>query len=107
MAYRVITLRRAEADICSIVRWLAKRSRPGALAWLDAYDALVVRLRHSASACGAAAEEPEIAMSLKQAFFRTRRGRSYRAIFVIVGDEVRILRVRGPGQEVVEPDEIV
>ncbi len=50
-------------------------------------------------------------MSLKQAFFRTRRGRSYRAVFVIVGDivgdEVRILRVRGPGQELIEPDEIV
>ena len=107
MTYRVVTLRRAEADIRSIARWLAKHSQSGAIAWLDAYDGLVEKLRHSASVCGPAAEASDIDLPLKQAFFRTRRGRSYRAIFLIVGDEVRILRVRGPGQDAIEPDEIV
>lgn len=107
MTYRVVALRRAEADICAIVHWIAKRSQTGAIAWLDAYDSLVKRLRYSPLACGPAAEDTEIELPLKQAFFRTRRGRSYRAIFVIVGSEVRILRVRGPGQDAIEPNEII
>lgn len=36
MTYRVVTLRRAEADIREIARWLDERSHAGAMAWLDA-----------------------------------------------------------------------
>ena len=107
MTRRVITLRRAEADIRSIVHWLSKHSRAGARSWLDAYDRLVRRLSRSADACGGAAESFDTEFPIKQAFFRTPRGRTYRAIFLIAGDEVRILRVRGPGQAPVDPDELV
>lgn len=107
MKYRVITLRRAESDIRSIVRMLAEHSHSGALNWLEAYDKLVDRLSYSADLCGPAAEASRMGLSLKQAFFRTRRGRTYRAIFLVIGEEVRILRVRGPGQAPVDADEFV
>jgi hypothetical protein len=38
--------------------------------------------------------------------FRTRRGRTYRALFVIRGDIVQILCVRGPGEKPVKPEDI-
>ena len=34
-----------------------------------------------------------------------RAGRTYRALFVVVGDEVRVLRVRGSGQPPLKPEE--
>lgn len=63
-------------------------------------------LGRNAGACSAAAEAREIGLPIKQAFFRTRKGRTYRAVFLIVGDEVRVLRVRGPGQASVDPDSL-
>ncbi len=39
-------------------------------------------------------------------FFKTPHGRTYRGVFTIVDDEIRVLRVRGPGQPSLEPDEL-
>ncbi len=39
-------------------------------------------------------------------FFRTRRGRRYRALFEIRENRVLILHVRGPRQNLVSPDEL-
>jgi hypothetical protein len=38
--------------------------------------------------------------------FKTRRGRAYRALFLIRGDVVFVLHVRGPGQRPLEPGEL-
>jgi hypothetical protein len=46
----------------------------------------------------AAVENSDCQIALKQALFSTRHGHIYRAVFAIVGHQVRILRVRGPGQ---------
>jgi plasmid stabilization system protein ParE len=106
MSYRVVTLRRAEADVRSIARWIAERSTQGAASWLDAYDGLLRFLAEQADSCAVAQENDDGAIPLKQALFRTRRGRTYRAVFTIVGNEVRILRVRGPGQPPLLEDEL-
>jgi hypothetical protein len=45
-----------------------------------------------------APENEFVAREIRHIVFRTRHGRPYRALFTIVGNEVRILRVRGPGQ---------
>ena len=53
---------------------------------------------------------PRSARSLKTRYgtimFRARAGRTYRALFTIVGNEVRVLRVRGAGQAPMTPDDI-
>ena len=38
--------------------------------------------------------------------FKTRQGRTYRALFVIRGVSVHILCVRGPGERPVQPEDI-
>ena len=104
--FQVKELARARADIRDIATWLAERSPQGAASWLDAYDRLVARLGQSAESFGSAAENEDCAFDIRQALFKTGRGRVYRAIFYIDGDTVNILRVRGPGQALVQPDEL-
>ena len=104
--FQIHELRRAQADVRSIAHWLAERSPQGAQAWLRAYDDMVGRLKQQAESCGPASENKDCELDVRQALFKTRRGRVYRAMFVIEGQDVYILRVRGPGQAPVEPDEL-
>jgi len=104
--FRVHELRRAQADVRSIAHWLAQRSPQGAQAWLRAYDEMISRLEQKPESCGLAMESKDCDLDVRQALFKTRRGRVYRSLFLIDNQDVYILRVRGPGQAPVEPDEL-
>lgn len=106
MSFQVHELRRAQADVRSIARWLAERSPQGAKAWLRAYDEMVLRLETRASSCGPAYEHDACEFDVRQVLFKTPRGRPYRALFFLDGQDVYILRVRGPGQAPVDPAEL-
>jgi len=104
MTYEVVALRRADADVRHITRWIAGRSVQGANAWLEAYDNLLTRLAESADRF---AEAAECTIPLKEALFSTSHGRPYRAVFMIARHQVRILRIRGHGQPPLQPDELL
>ena len=106
MSFVVRELPKARQDKDSIFRWLEDRSPTGALAWLDAYDSLLDRLKADAAMFGLAREAAECEFEIRQALFKTPRGRVYRALFFVEGSEVFIARVRGPGQAPVTPQEI-
>jgi hypothetical protein len=52
-----------------------------------------------------APESSEFDCPIHQLTFKTPRGRKYRILYAIVGDEVRILHVRGPGQDSITPQD--
>ena len=106
MRFRVKALRKAETDVRSIAKYIYKHSPQGATAWLNAYRRARTRLGENADSCGIADESKHFDIDVKQALFKTSHGRVYRLLFTIVGDEVRILRVRGPGQAPVKPEEL-
>ena len=106
MTFKVRELRKARVDKRQIFEWLHERSRPGAIAWLAAYDRLIERLKSHADGFSEANENADLEMDVKEAFFKTHRGRIYRALFVIEADEVFILRVRGPGQGPVDDRDV-
>jgi plasmid stabilization system protein ParE len=106
MKYRIQMLRRAHADFASTVAYLYERSPQGAAAWVNAFEKANARLAGAADSCSEADENYRFDIDVKQMLFKTRRGRVYRLIFTIVDDEVRILRVRGPGQASVNPDDV-
>ena len=106
MSFRVSTLPRAEADVRAIARYVRERSPRGADAWLTAFEQAIHHLEQFADGCGEAAENGQFEIEVRQALFKTRRGRVYRLLFTIVDDEVRILRVRGPGQASVDSEEV-
>lgn len=68
-------LRKARQDVESIFCWIRKRSASGAVAWLDAYDALLDRLKEDAASSAMAPEAADFDFEVRQALFKTRRGR--------------------------------
>ena len=103
MKYRIRMLRRAHADFASTVAYLYERSPQGAAVWINAFEKAKNRLAEYADSCSEADENYRFDIDVKQLLFKTRRGRVYRLIFTIAENEVRILRVRGPGQAGIEP----
>ncbi len=106
MRCTVKTLRRANADIREITDYIFQRSPSGAVAWLDALERAKNRLADYADGCSEAEENHRLDIDVKQSLFKTRRGLVYRLVFTIVDQEVRILRVRGPGQAPIEPEDL-
>jgi plasmid stabilization system protein ParE len=106
MKLQLVILRQAEADIDSILTWLADRSHTGARSWHRALEASLDWLETNAPSCGLAPENDLFPEEIRQHFFKTRRGRPYRLLFTIAGRQVRLLHVRGPGQDLVEPDAV-
>jgi len=91
-------LSRAEEDVKTIFAWIAERSPVGAQAWLMAFELAVTQLPRDPTAYGFAPETGLGEFELRQFLFRTRRGRTYRGVFIIQSDTIYILRIRGPGQ---------
>jgi len=106
MTFRVVLLHSARRDVEYIYDWIAARSQGGAARWYTAFLDAANTLAESHESCSITAEGEEIGLAIRQRFFRTRRGRVYRILFVVVEGEVRILRVRGPGQRPVGRDEL-
>jgi plasmid stabilization system protein ParE len=106
MTFRVVLLNSARRDVEHIYDWIAGRSQVGAGRWYAAFLDAANGLIESHQSCSVAAEGEVIGREIRQRFFRTRRGRVYRILFLVVEDEVRILRVRGPGQQPVGRDDI-
>jgi plasmid stabilization system protein ParE len=53
-----------------------------------------------------APETSEFPFDLRQFLFRTKSRRANRALFTIIGDEVRILAIRRPGQPLITKDDV-
>ncbi|MBL9125384.1 MAG: type II toxin-antitoxin system RelE/ParE family toxin [Planctomycetaceae bacterium] len=88
----------AEADADAIVDWIAIRSAAGAVNWYAAFWAAVESLERTPLAYGLADEAESLGREVRQRLFRTPRGRLYRLLYTIEPGEVRVIRVRGPGQ---------
>ena len=107
MSFTIHELPRAKADKRTIFVWLLERSPQGAKSWLKFYDNLLVRLEKNADRFGQALENDDCHhLKVQQALFKTRRGRVYRVLYFIDGNDVYVLRVRGAGQAPVEPQDL-
>ncbi len=106
MKFAVSVLDRAWSDADGIFEWIAARSPQGAVRWNHAFDEALASRQSDADQHELAPENAHLEIGLRQLFFRTRRGRPYRLLYTIVGKEVRILRVRGPGQTLVTAEDI-
>ncbi len=98
MSFRVTLEPRAHQQFQRIVHWLSDRSPRGAEHWLDAFDGAVEQLERNADGCSLALENSLVKREIRQTLFKTPRGRTYRMVFTIVGPDVRVLAIRGPGQ---------
>jgi plasmid stabilization system protein ParE len=106
MSFQVKVLSRAKRDYRRILRWIQERSPAGARSWNRKWLETIDRLRDFADGCAVASEDADHDERILEITFKTRRGKRYRAIFVIRGTVVSVLAVRGPGQDTVPPDEL-
>jgi plasmid stabilization system protein ParE len=107
MRYIVRTLSRAERDAQQIYDWIKERSPDGALRWWDAYLDACQSLAYNPERNALAPEAQWGDDDVRQALFKTRRGVYYRALYIVSGKEVHVLRVRGPGQPDLLSDELL
>jgi plasmid stabilization system protein ParE len=98
MKYRVAVSPIARVDANHIYAWLHELSPMGAAAWLEAFQDAVDGLAEGALLHGRASEGRSLGRDVRENFFKTKRGKRYRLLYRIDGDDVRVLRVRGPGQ---------
>jgi plasmid stabilization system protein ParE len=98
MKYQVVILSRAANDVDTIRRWIAKQSIAGADRWYDEFLKATQLIAKDPFRYPEAVESTRLQTEVRQILFRTRRGNKYRVVFIVIGDEVRILRVRGQGQ---------
>lgn len=96
----------AERDLTAILDWLSERSLQGANAWFEVWLKTCSELSQNASAASLAPENPDHEEEIRQWFFKTPKGRRYRALFIIRDNVVFILNVRGSGEEFVSKDEL-
>ena len=98
MRYLVKTLDAATEDIQGIHQWLARRSLSGAETWYRTLARVVNELAVAPDRHPLAPESTGLPRQIRQVLFHTPQGNKFRLLFTIVDDEVRVLRVRGPGQ---------
>ncbi|TWT88630.1 hypothetical protein Mal64_21160 [Pseudobythopirellula maris] len=82
MRHSLRILGRAQADAREIASYLGKRSVDGMYRWLDAYEQAQDRIRAEPLSCGLAPENDRFQYELRQALFKTKNGRTYRAVFM-------------------------
>lgn len=106
MTYQVRVLARARHHLDGIVAFIAERSPSGAARLLVRFEDALARLEVNPFVAPIAAESEDLGEEVRHIMFRTKAGRTYRALFVVGGDEVRVLRVRGAGQPPLEPEDL-
>ena len=106
MNFAVQLLWRAERDVDQILTWLHKRSPQGAAAWHLVWKDTLRTLQSSADTFGHAPENEDQELEVRQITFRTRSGSDYRALYTIRDNDVYVMHVRTPGQDLIPPDEL-
>ena len=106
MNLKLKILPRAESDVQHIFQYIAKHSPQGAADWWDAFDLAAHEAGRGLVEYPLAPEDDSTPLDLRQVIFKTRAGRRYRFVFTVVENELRIVRVRGPGQPALTPDEV-
>jgi plasmid stabilization system protein ParE len=91
-------VQRARTDADDIFNWLVRRSIRGAISWYLAFGQAIGKIQAAPESYARAPESQPPNCELRQAFFKTRRGRRYRLVFQMDENSIVILRVRGPGQ---------
>jgi hypothetical protein len=106
MKRRVIVVPQADGDMDVILDWLYKHSPTGAVTWHNRWLEVLDQLKKYADQCPIAPESAICRYEIRHLVFKTRSGREYRAIFAMQDDTVVVLHIRGPGQDIVSPDEL-
>lgn len=97
---------RADCDADAIFNWLSARSEAGAHRWYQSFLSLLEKLPGLARGCSVASEARMLGDDVRQVLFKTKKGSTYRVLFVLRGETIHIIAVRGSGQAHATPDDV-
>lgn len=106
MSYRVSLSDNARSDVDGFLGWLTERSPRGAAAWADRFEEVFLSLQERPESRSKAPESELYDVDIHQIVFKTRRGRIYRALYVVRELDVTVIHVRGSGQDILSSDEL-
>jgi plasmid stabilization system protein ParE len=106
MSHEVHLSRRAERDLDQILAWISRRSQQGVRSWLERWDEVREVLSLRPESCLLAPESEDHDEEIRHVVFKTKNGRKYRVLFLIRGQQVFVTNLRGPGQDLVPPDQL-
>lgn len=98
MRFTVLLTDRAVRDLNQGRDYIRQSSPETADRWYSSFLKALLRLEENPQARSLAPENADFPFELRQFLFRTRSRLANRALFTIVGNEVRILAIRRPGQ---------
>jgi len=96
----------AQADYDNIFGFIHAHSPQGAVSWDLALDRAISKLTSDPIRYGRIPETVDSELEHKQISFRTKSGKPYRLIFVVEEKTITVLRIRGPGQADITPEDL-
>lgn len=105
MAFQVLLQPLAEEDLRAAVLWAAAHAPETALQWAMRFQAALETLAENPRRCGFAPEHRKLNRELRQLLYG-RKPNVFRAVFVIEGQQVRIVRIRRAAQKPLTRDEL-
>jgi len=106
MTYKVIILGRAERELKEAADYITQRAPEAAQRWFSGFIEAMLTLAENPDRCSLAPEDALFPYEVRQLFYKTKGKSRTRALFTIVGNEVRILMIRRPGQDLVREVEL-
>jgi len=106
VSFRVELTEAAFADLDRLTASLAERSPESADRLTARFLETLPRLESFPLGCGLAHESRDFPVEVRHLLFSIRKGRVYRALFIVRDDLVKVLCVRAPGEKSVRPDDV-
>jgi plasmid stabilization system protein ParE len=107
MSYRILISGPAERDIRETIAWWGEnRSSEQAQRWYDSIYPAIATLSEHPDRCPVAPETDLLPTGIRQLQFGIGRRPTHRILFTIVGQEVRVLRVRHSAQQNLTLDDL-
>jgi plasmid stabilization system protein ParE len=96
MTYALKVLAAADSDIDKMYAWLAKQSLQGAERWLRTYLNALHELRTDPLRHALASERALARIGIRECFFGTAHGNTYRILFSLKSSDIHVLRIAVP-----------
>jgi plasmid stabilization system protein ParE len=106
MTYNVVVTAAAKQNLRNAYLWAAERAPHTAALWLQRFEAELQTLAKSPERFQLAPENALVEPEIRQLIFG-RRQSAYRALYTIVGDQVRILHIRRAARDWAKPADLV
>lgn len=105
MRFTVLLTARALRDLRDARDYIRQWAPETADRWYRSFLEALLRLEENPESRSLATENAEFPFELRQLLFRTKSRLANRALFTIVGDEVRVLAIRRPGQPLITKED--